>query len=300
MKKTASIIIPTYNRAHLVSKAIECALKQTYPCEVIVCDHGSSDNTSEIVGKYGNDIRYIRKNEDNGPIVCWRDGLENSRGEIINFNYDDDWMEPTFMEKSIALLNDDVGFVYSRAMIHHDSDYRVISCLHPSYVNSMNDMILYLLKIPFTLSPSCAIFRRKDAIKNLLPYIPGAKGKFAKNSGVGEDTLLFLLTSLDYDKYAHLPEPLINFLAHDDSITMNSINTNSGNELVEAYTHTKNYFISLNPKITYNSVSEARRCKNIIFWVSWYLRTPSLIRSILFNLVHFPKKNILKKLCIRK
>ena len=102
--KTVSIIIPTFNRASLVTRAIDSALSQSYPCEVIVCDHGSTDNTPEVVSVYGNKIKYIRREVDNGPIVCWRDGLENSSGDIIHFNYDDDWMEPKFIEKTIELL----------------------------------------------------------------------------------------------------------------------------------------------------------------------------------------------------
>jgi len=60
-KYTASIVIPTYNRAHLVSKAIETAMSQTVPCEVIVCDHGSTDNTQQVIANYRDKVRYIRR-----------------------------------------------------------------------------------------------------------------------------------------------------------------------------------------------------------------------------------------------
>ena len=137
-------------------------------------------------------------------------------------------------------------------------------------------------------------------MKNLLTHVPGATGKFAKNSGVGEDTLLFLLTSLDYRKYAHLPKPLMNFLAHDDSITINSFNTDSQNDLVDAYNHTKDYFLNIYPQAIYKSVTEARSGFNIIFWISWYLKTPSLIYSLFFNFIQCPKRKIFKKIGIIK
>ena len=70
-----AIIIPTFNRSEFVQKAIDTALSQTYPCEVVVCDHGSSDNTPKVMKKYGNKIKYIRKEEDLGPHFCWLDGL---------------------------------------------------------------------------------------------------------------------------------------------------------------------------------------------------------------------------------
>jgi len=118
--KTASIVIPTFNRAHLVVRAIESAINQTYPCEVIVCDHGSTDNTPNVAAKYESKIRYIRREKDNGPIVCWRDGIEQATGEIVHINYDDDWIEPTFMKKTIAKLDDDIGFVYTGFTTHFD------------------------------------------------------------------------------------------------------------------------------------------------------------------------------------
>ena len=49
MDKKVTIVIPTFNRADYVTKTIESALNQTVPCDIIVCDHGSSDNTPEVV-----------------------------------------------------------------------------------------------------------------------------------------------------------------------------------------------------------------------------------------------------------
>ncbi len=49
-----SIIIPTYNRAHLIGETLDSVLAQTYQnWECIVVDDGSSDNTEEVVGSYG-------------------------------------------------------------------------------------------------------------------------------------------------------------------------------------------------------------------------------------------------------
>jgi len=48
-----SIILPTYNRANLVGRAIESVLRQTYPnWELIIIDDGSTDNTKEVLKKF--------------------------------------------------------------------------------------------------------------------------------------------------------------------------------------------------------------------------------------------------------
>ena len=74
-KPKVAIVIPTFNRSKYVQKAIETSLAQTYPCEVIVCDHGSKDDTPNVMKKYGNKIKYVRKEEDFGPHFCWLDGI---------------------------------------------------------------------------------------------------------------------------------------------------------------------------------------------------------------------------------
>lgn len=274
--KTASIIIPTFNRAHLVVRAIESAINQTYPCEVIVCDHGSTDNTANVVEHYENKVRYIRREEDRGPVVCWRDGIENANGDIVHINYDDDWLQPLFMEKTIAMLDDDVGFVYSNVTIHNqDSGKAWVAFRHPPNIGKMKDITKYLLQAPLTISPACAIFRRKDALKNLLPEIPDAEGTYGKDSGVGEDLLLFLLTSLDYPKYAHLAEPLACFLSHAGSITVKAHLIGAKPDLVDAYTKAKKYYYSLP-----GSIPPPTNLQNLFFEIKWGYRAGSLTKTI--------------------
>jgi glycosyltransferase involved in cell wall biosynthesis len=286
---SASIIIPTFNRAHLVHRAIESALNQTYPCEIILCDHGSTDQTPKVAEHYKSKIQYIRKEEDRGPIVCWRDAVEHANGEILHITYDDDWIEPTFMEKTIALLRADVGFVYTNVMLYY-SDERVPSTLfrHPPNIAPMKDIVKYLLETPLTISPGCAIFRRRDILKNLLLEIPGARGRYGKNSGVGEDLLLFLLTSLDYPKYGHIKEPLACFLAHPGSITINASQIDAHNELKEAYNRAKLYYYSLA-----RSLQPLSSLQSFLFRIKWDFKTGilnktaiSIMRSYLYETKH--------------
>jgi len=241
---TASIVIPVFNRASMVHRALDTALAQTHPCEVILVDHGSTDDIATVASRYGDRIRYIRRETDNGPIVCWRDGIEQATGEIIHITYDDDWISPTFMERCLALLRNDVGLVYAGVITHRGHGGQEIpGDLHPGGVRPVASLVQFLLRAPLTISPGCAVFRRRDALTNLLSEVPGAAGPYGKNSGVGEDLLLFLLTTLQYPYYAHVPERLAHYLAHEDSITMSAGTSGRRREFEAAYARAKDHYL---------------------------------------------------------
>jgi glycosyltransferase involved in cell wall biosynthesis len=244
LKTSVSIVIPTFNRAALLPRAIDSALAQTLPAEVIVCDHGSSDATPAVAARYGDRIRYIRRERDQGPIVCWREGVESARGELVHFNFDDDWSDATFLERTVPLLRDDVGFVYTRTLIHEGAGMETRQMLrHPPGIRPMAPLVQFLLVEKLPISPGCALFRRRDVLKNLVAEVPGAQGRYGRNSGVGEDLLLFLLAALDYPYYGHVPEPLANFLAHHTSITTEAGANGRMGELADAYALAKQYYL---------------------------------------------------------
>lgn len=243
MKPTASIVIPTFNRAGLLGRAIDSSLAQTHGCEVVVCDHGSTDDTPKVAARYGDRIRYVRRDEDRGPIACWRDGVEQATGEYLHINYDDDWIDPAFMARCLELFRHDVGFVYTRYAVH-DAVTNAI-WIAPCEVPGVRPMRLYIrhqLRLPLATSPGCAVFRRKDVLNNLLPEVPDAAGVYGKRSGVGEDLLLFLLTSLSYPRYAYVPEALAHFLAHPQSITINAFASKKHEQMIAAYANAKVHY----------------------------------------------------------
>ncbi len=111
-KALVSVIIPTYNRANLVSRAIESALGQTYPHkQIIVVDDGSSDNTSDVVRHYPDVVYVYRPN--GGQAAARSTGLEKATGVYIASLDSDDIWEPEFLEKCIdALENMRLDFVF--------------------------------------------------------------------------------------------------------------------------------------------------------------------------------------------
>lgn len=267
-KPSASIVIPVFNRAHLVHRAIDSALAQTHPCEVLVVDHGSTDDIASVISRYGDSIRYIRRDSDSGPIAAWRDGAEQATGEYLHFTYDDDWIHPEFMQHCLSYFTKDVGFVYSRALvieINKGIEKKIL--IHPPGKNNVELIVKHLLTTDFTISPGCAVFRKKDVLKNLLTHIPGASGLYGINSGVGEDALLFLLTTLDYSEYIHVPRHFSYFLAHEGSITIDAISSGKRENLKEAYMRAKIFYTEKPNAI----VKELNPLEVVIHKIKWHL-----------------------------
>ncbi len=104
-----SVIMLTYNRETLVSRAIESILNQTYrDFEYIIVDNGSSDKSGEIADTYAaRDPRVRVIHRERGSIGAGRNtGLDAARGEYITFIDDDDWVEPDFLAFLWKLLED--------------------------------------------------------------------------------------------------------------------------------------------------------------------------------------------------
>ena len=95
-----SIIIPTYNRAVFLPKAIESVLAQTYlDWELIVVDDGSTDNTKDVVAKYSDSrIRYIYQ-ENAERSAARNNGIAHASGEYVCFMDSDNYMLPDRLEK---------------------------------------------------------------------------------------------------------------------------------------------------------------------------------------------------------
>lgn len=93
-KISVSVIIPTWNRAHLLKKAIQSALDQSFaPLEILVCDDGSTDKTFETVESLKNPkVKLIPGKHSGLPAVVRNRGIEKSKGEWIAFlDSDDEW-----------------------------------------------------------------------------------------------------------------------------------------------------------------------------------------------------------------
>ncbi|MFP4029868.1 MAG: glycosyltransferase family 2 protein [Candidatus Brocadiia bacterium] len=107
-----SVIIPTYNRAHFITDAMDSVWNQTYrPIELIVVDDGSTDDTSEVVEKWCQickddkqfQVRHLHQS-NKGPPAARNLGLIASRGEYIQYLDSDDILGRAKIAANVAAL----------------------------------------------------------------------------------------------------------------------------------------------------------------------------------------------------
>jgi glycosyltransferase involved in cell wall biosynthesis len=101
-----SIILPTYNRANYLQRAISSVFIQTYPrWELIVWDDGSTDNSAEIVRAYNDDrLRYFY-DDNHGAAYARNRAIEVAQGEYLAFlDSDDEWRAGKLDDQVKAML----------------------------------------------------------------------------------------------------------------------------------------------------------------------------------------------------
>lgn len=165
-----SIIIPTYNRFHLVERAIKSVIKQTFKnFEIIVVDDCSTDKTEHIIkeiSKTDSRLEYIRTEKNIGGAAARNQGVSASQAKFIAFLDDDDEALPEWIEKSfekILTLPESWGLLCCRW--YQKSEFNVI------YESAafMNDGYIYekLLKGHDPLSGTSGSVVKKAAFEDV-------------------------------------------------------------------------------------------------------------------------------------
>jgi glycosyltransferase involved in cell wall biosynthesis len=113
-----SVIIPTFNRAYCIERAIGSALAQTHPhLEIVVVDDGSTDNTAELMrARYGSDPRVRYVHQANGGVCAARNtGFEEATGSFVALLDSDDAWKPWKLELQLACMArlPDIGMVWT-------------------------------------------------------------------------------------------------------------------------------------------------------------------------------------------
>jgi glycosyltransferase involved in cell wall biosynthesis len=120
VKVTAAI--PTYNRARFLPEALESVFAQTRPPEeVLVVDDGSTDDTQEVLARYGDRIRVVRQ-PNAGRSAARNRAITEAGGELLSFLDSDDRWLPDKLERQVPVLERDprVGMVHGHVDLIDD------------------------------------------------------------------------------------------------------------------------------------------------------------------------------------
>ena len=109
-----SIILPTYNRALCIDRAVSSVICQTLTdWELIIIDNNSTDNTVKLIDNFTDERISITKIENNGIVASSRNlGIKLASGTFVAFLDSDDWWVPEKLEIAVSALQDGHDVVY--------------------------------------------------------------------------------------------------------------------------------------------------------------------------------------------
>lgn len=220
-KPIVSIILPVYNGARYVKQAIESVLQQTFlDFELITVNDGSTDESLQIIKSF-TDARIKIINQDNkGLIATLNTGIELSQAEYIaRIDSDDIWSDVNKLAKQMKYLFENPACVVlgSWAKII-DENGKEISSLR--YSETDREIRSEILTKNCFIHPS-VVFNKDTCLR---------AGGFNEQEKYVEDYGLWLRMG-QFGKFANIPECLMSYRIHQDSVTQQKNLTQSRNSL---------------------------------------------------------------------
>jgi glycosyltransferase involved in cell wall biosynthesis len=145
-ERPVSVVIPTYNRAEILPRAIESALNQTYRnLEVLVVDDGSTDETPSVVEGFDDQrVTYHRVSQNGGANRARNIGVEEATGEYISFLDSDDELLPEHIERVVAAI-ESVGHAcvggFTGYRLTSEDGERTVTIDDPPVLRSVGELV---------------------------------------------------------------------------------------------------------------------------------------------------------------
>jgi glycosyltransferase involved in cell wall biosynthesis len=207
-----SVVIPAYNAAWCVRKAIDSVLAQDFhDFEVIVVDDGSTDRTAAVLAAYGDTIRVV--SQRNGGLSSARNaGIRAARGELVAFLDADDWWLPGKLSLQVDLMaaRPEVGFSSTAARVEDPKGAVVNIWGCPDWDGSF---LIHLLKdLACVAGSGSAVVGRRALFQQV--------GGFDEHLRSLEDIDMWIRLAAVSD-YACIPDPLAVILKRPGSMSRN-------------------------------------------------------------------------------
>lgn len=207
-----SVVIPAFNAAWCVTRAIDSVLVQDFRnFEVIVVDDGSTDDTAAVLLAYGDAIRVVH--QANGGMSSARNaGIRESQGEFIAFLDADDWWLPTKLNRQVDLMRTrpELGFSSTTARVEDPEGRLVNLWVCTQWEGSF---LAHLFQSNAGIAGgSSALMVRHESLKR--------SGGYDETLGGVEDADLWMRLAA-ITEYACIPEPLVVVLRRPGSVSRN-------------------------------------------------------------------------------
>jgi glycosyltransferase involved in cell wall biosynthesis len=207
-----SIVIPTYNREHLLIESINNALKQTYQnIEIVIIDDGSQDGTKAFMQDYQNPkVSYFYK-ANGGPSTARNEGIRRAKGAYIAFMDSDDLWDPYKLEAQVKFFESNLN----AGMV--TTNYRFIDAAgsivkEPGKAfgyTTKNGFIHDITAINFPIATTSTFMVRK--------YVFETVGMFNESLGISEDLDLWVRIGLKFE-VGYIDEVLVSVRLHEDHL----------------------------------------------------------------------------------
>ncbi len=212
-----SVILPTYNRANTISRAVDSVLNQTYSnLELIVIDDGSTDNTGDIIAAIDDErVKCIRKSKSEGAGAARNTGIKHSQGKLVAFqDSDDEWLPDklSIQVEALQAANPKVAMVYSPMIRVYEETKK--ECFFPSPIFGPETQDFYRKALALEVMgigiQSCLI--RKSALQHV--------GGFDEKLPKWIDLELFIRLAKEY-QFQYIDQPLVRYFFSEVSISTN-------------------------------------------------------------------------------
>jgi len=144
-----SVIIPSYNRAHIILNCLKSIISQTFAnLEIIVVDDGSKDNTGDIISNCKDSrIIYLKHDKNQGLPSARNTGIKASTGDILAFLDTDDVWLPKKIEETVKVFGEsdkDTGVVYAASIRYRNGkkEYLPPAYIYPKEGDIFNRLLL--------------------------------------------------------------------------------------------------------------------------------------------------------------
>ncbi|AEM47330.1 glycosyl transferase family 2 [Acidithiobacillus ferrivorans SS3] len=216
-----TIAIPTYNRSAFLTEALDSALAQTFQnIEVIVSDNASTDNTLQLLGNYNYDRLIVIQQETNlGMMGNWNSCLNKASGELFLLLSDDDFLEPTAIEKMANIFrygmpdfdSSKIGMVYCKSRIVDGEGALIGYGKHGAEVESASLFVKQFFRCNRTVNP-CGVMMRTSDIQSLGGY-DGLQYPLAADANA------WMAIAIKRGNVACIDEVLTNYRVHTSNVT---------------------------------------------------------------------------------